>query len=84
MFMYGFFLIIFMGGQFFIGNVVFIFYFWWIEFNVINMVRWCVNMVIYDMVNDQFVWYIKFQNVINIDVCFFYCVCLWNGMWEVV
>lgn len=82
--MYGFFLIVFMGGQFFVGYVVFVFYFWWIEFDVVYVIGCCVDVMVNDVVDDQFVWYVEFQYVINGNVCFFYGVSLWNGLWEVV
>ena len=83
-FTHGFFLIVFTGSQFFTGNVVFAFYFRRIEFNVINTTRRRMNAAADDTINDQFVRYVEFQNVINIDARFFHRVCLRNGTREAV
>lgn len=84
MFVYCFFFIVIMNDKVIVCFIVFIFYFWWVVNNVVNVI-WCrVYMMIIYMFYDYIIRNVKFDVMINSDICFFYCVSLRNSVREIV
>lgn len=64
--------------------VVFIFYFWWVVNYMIYVVRCGMYVMVIYMFNNNVIWYIEFNIMINRNICFFYCISLWDSMREVI